>query len=223
MSSWNVCICTMSLISSTLITDVFVSWQVWLWPMWTPACLPIRPALLLSVSGNTCWTWFPPVRSPRQPTHGNNAIFLSTDTITITPLNINNSHAHYHSNPFYGLNASGLNGAGENQPPSFFFFPFFFFGTSQIFLLPSSSPELELSWDSRSIWDTRNMSNTVWVPFVRVTGVVQFYKLLQWCCLSLPVYLNLPVAPRGSHHKTHELPRLWSRQGGKNNDYYYTQ
>lgn len=133
--------------------------------MWTPACLPIRQALQLSVSESTCWTWFPPVLSPRQPTHGNNAIFLPTDTITISPLNINNSHSHYHSNPLYGLNASGLNSAGENQP--LFFVLFFFCGTSfpdlsaTIFL--NSSTKLKLSWDNRSIWDTRNISNTVWV------------------------------------------------------------
>lgn len=101
---------------SVLTTDVFLCWQAWLWPMWTPACLPTRPPLLLSVSESTYWTWFPPVQSPRQPTHGNDAFLLPTDTITITLPHINNSHSHYHASPFYGLFACGQNGAGGNQP-----------------------------------------------------------------------------------------------------------
>lgn len=106
----------MSVPCSVLTTDVFLCWQAWLWPMWTPACLPTRPPLLLSVSESTYWTWFPPVQSPRQPTHGNDAFLLPTDTITITLPHINNSHSHYHASPFYGLFACGQNGAGGNQP-----------------------------------------------------------------------------------------------------------
>lgn len=157
-----------SSVSTTLTTDVFVSWQVWLWPMWTPACLPIRPPLLSSVSESTCWTWFPPVLSPKQPTHGNNAIFFPTDIITITPLNINNSHSHYHSNPFYGLCLWLKWCRGEPASSSDI--------SATIFLTWILHPKLELCCDSLGFWDTRNMSNRIWVPFLRVGVYMGVYN-----------------------------------------------
>lgn len=51
-----------------------VSFQGWRWPTSIPACLLIRPPLQWNVSGNICWTWFLPAPSPKQQTHGNNAI-----------------------------------------------------------------------------------------------------------------------------------------------------
>lgn len=194
---------------------LFSSRQVWLWPMWTPACLPIRPPLLLSVSESTCWTWFPPAPSPKQPTHGNNAIFLPTDIITIPPLNINNSHSHDHSNPFYGL-CFWPNGAGKNQflildrgVPS---------ALSQIFLQPSSLPEPftpnGVSMQQRGLLTHKEYVELNLGTFFEGWGLhgrVPFFKLLQRCCLSLLVcWLILSVAPRGI---TPELPCLWIRLG----------
>lgn len=60
-----------------------VSSQGWPWHTLTPACLPTRPVLLWSVNGSTCWTWFLPALSPKQPIHGNNA--APTATVAIIP------------------------------------------------------------------------------------------------------------------------------------------
>ena len=72
--------------------------------------------------------------------------------------------------------------------------------SATIFLTRVLHPKVELCCDSVGFWDTRNLSNRIWVPFFGgLRGRVQFYKLLQRCCLSLPVYwLNLSVAPRGN-------------------------
>lgn len=173
--------------------------------MWTPACLPIRPAPLWSVSESTCWTWFPPVLSPKQPTHGNNAILLPTDIITITPLNINNSHSHDHSNPFYGLCLWPKRCGGriilvfllDGGVPS---------ALPQIFLLPSSLPESFIpKWSCAAT----ALASEIWgicqiefgYLFLRVyMGMYTFTNCSSDVASpSLPVYwLNLSVAPRGN-------------------------
>lgn len=140
---------------------VFVPWQVWLWPMWTPACLLIRPPLQLSASENIFWTWFLPALSPKQQTHGNNAIPLLIDTITISSFNIDNSHSHYCSNSFYGLclwpkwcRISLVLDRGVLTPPP----------VNVCYLLSYLNPS-PVGVVLRQLQDTRNMLNIIWVPF----------------------------------------------------------
>lgn len=147
-----------------------------------------------------------------------------TDIITIPSLNINNSHSHDHSNPFYGL-CFWPNGAGKNQPSFLFWIEVFL----QLFLrsfcnhLPylNPSPQTEFRCNSVGFWPKRNMSNWIWEPFLRVgvyMGVYHFSNFSQRCCLSLLVcWLILSVAPRGI---TPELPCLWIRLGQINNRSY---
>lgn len=120
--------------------------------------------------------------------------------------------------------ASGLNSAGENQPSLLWIEVFL-----QLFLryfcyhLPSPSPSSQSGVVLRQLWLLRCKEyvklGTFFLEGWGLHGRVQFYKLLQRCCLSLLVYWsNLSVAPRGIIPK---LPCLWIRLG-KNNNHYYT-
>lgn len=178
-----------------------VSWQVWLCPMWTPACLLIRAALLWSVSASTCWTWFPPVLSPKQPTHGNNAILLPTDNITIIFL-ISITAILIIILILSMDSASARNGAVRI---SIFFCwlevllhsPLRSFCCHLPYINPSSRSGVVLQQLGHEEFLKCGYLSEGWDKH----GLVQNHKLLQWCCLSLPVYwLNLPVAWRGSCH-----------------------
>lgn len=162
--------------------------------MWTQACQLIRPPLLWSVSENTCWTWFPPDLSPKQPTRGNNAIFLSTDNVTFTPPNINNSHSHYRSNSFYGpfpwpkrlRRESTKSCVGCNRRSLFsliYFSPIFSHS------IPSSLSGVELlQLGPLGFKGVCHLEVGYLLGVGALQGQVQFHKLLQQCCICLPVY-----------------------------------
>lgn len=161
---------------------MFVLWQEWLWPMWTPACLVTRPLRLLSVSENICWTWFPPVLFPKLQTHGNNAISLPLDVTTLSFLNINNNHSHYHSDLFYELCLSQQWSLGRIRFVFFLHLRMIF--SPHNFLIWIFS-KLKLYYSSR---DT--MLNKLWLPFLKVgIGVCLFHTSA--AMLPLPFCLLL--------------------------------
>lgn len=96
---------------------------------------------------------------------------------------------------------SGRNGAEENKPS-------FLLDTGGLFTSSSDTsatifptwilhPKLESYCNS--FWNIRNMSNWIWVPFVEgFHEVCTIYRLVQSCCLSLPVHwLNPPSCTKG--------------------------
>lgn len=194
---------------------MFVLWQEWLWPTWTPACLVTRPLRLLSVSGNICWTWSPPVLFPKLQTHGNNAILLPTDVTTLSFLNINSNHTHYHSDLFYGLCLCQQWSLGRIR------FVFFL----HILISPPPPPQTS-SFEAFWNWSCSTTASEIqcWINydylFWRLILVWVIPTHLQQRCRSLFVYrLNLPIAPRGCCHTNARALLLLEQEGIKTDLY----
>lgn len=171
---------------------MFASRQVWPWPTWTPACLPTRPPPPWSVSESTCWTWFPPVLFPKQPTHGNNAIPLPTDIIAIIPYNTNNNRSHDHANSLWGLLLCLKPCRGWISLFLFCWTLGVLSSLPQIFLLPSSLSE---SFAHVGVALNQFLEHKEYIEFRYLLfffeGLherVQFYKHLWSFCLSLSVH-----------------------------------